>query len=192
MAGTQSGQVHESPFRGQRMRSRSCLKAVSSYKSALFRGINKRLAVPGYNVRLIRGRWCVDKKYDCLVEAAKNSGIDLPEIKPGASVVSSSSDLRAPDMGTSADFLYEGSDGKTHQVRANDALTEDEGHLKIFGVGTGTKTINRSTAEVAAKADGRTGTETRYDAQSSQKVLPGTVSRTVDKVFGCLDPFIGS
>jgi hypothetical protein len=68
-----------------------------------------------------------DPKYQCLVEAAKNSGLEseLPPMKEGASV-REHNPKRADVPGDLAIFIYDAENGKTVSVLAHDDLERGE------------------------------------------------------------------
>ena len=139
---------------------------------------------------LLNGRSSLsDPKYQCLVEAAKNSGLEseLPPIKEGASV-REHNPSRADVPGDLALFIYDAENGKTVSVLAHDDLERGDPKHALFPR-TKEFTINDVTSDPVQVRAFAASDGTRFNERTSGKpATPGTVAETTDKLLSCRTP----
>ncbi|WP_298242050.1 hypothetical protein [uncultured Bradyrhizobium sp.] len=133
-------------------------------------------------------------KYECLVEAASNSGVGdlLPKIKAGT-YVGERDALPRPGVpqidGTT--FEYEAENGKRVWVWAADAHQSDDKEKpterKQFQISeSGEKTV--IDALTAGQQNLETGQASPPDDAFRKQPKPGTIPETTDKFLKCRDP----
>jgi hypothetical protein len=131
-------------------------------------------------------------KYQCLVDALANSGLKLPEIKPGSEVeeLAPMRNTALPPPNDAVDFTYTTADGKLALVGALDGLSNgstSEYHMsrtKDFSLATFNSDNSFSSNTRSGGLDVKTGKETYYGPPAK----PGTIGETVDKIIKCRDP----
>jgi hypothetical protein len=130
-------------------------------------------------------------KYECLVEAAANSGLAdlLPPIKPGTHVLEIS---QPPEFMDGSLFQYEGVAGDTYVVHATNWLSKSPDRsivTKDIAIFTSPpkETLGKFTAQAAH--DLKTN-EVRVGTHGERPPKAGTIIETTDKFLACRDPKI--